>query len=217
MIRKVPLYKILSAIHVVFFTSMLCFGITFLTGSLLALPAFGAAFLIGKDWLYDELDITNSIVRSYFSYFKRMWRLMRFFPIGLLLLLNMVGIWAASKMNLLPYTVVCMAILSILCTIMLYIVGYAVFVAEDFKIYDVILAMFVKPLSIATIFLIMLLAVYFFSGTLAIILFFMGTFFLFVIEVVIFITMLYYLKLTQQLDENEKFAYLVQREDKKEK
>lgn len=217
MIRKVPLYKILSAIHVVFFTSMLCFGITFLTGSLLALPAFGAAFLIGKDWLYDELDITNSIVRSYFSYFKRMWRLMRFFPISLLLLLNMIGIWAASKMNLLPYAVICMAILSILCTMMLYIVGYAVFVAEDFKIYDVILAMFVKPLSIATIFLIMLLAIYFFSGTLAIILFFMGTFFLFVIEVVIFITMLYYLKLTQQLDENEKFAYLVQREDKKEK
>lgn len=217
MIRKVPLYKILSAIHVVFFTSMLCFGITFLTGSLLALPAFGAAFLIGKDWLYDELDITNSIVHSYFSSFKRMWRLMRFFPISLLLLLNMIGIWAASKMNLLPYAVICMAILSILCTMMLFIVGYAVFVAEDFKIYDVILAMFVKPLSIATIFLIMLLAIYFFSGTLAVILFFMGTFFLFVIEVVIFITMLYYLKLTQQLDENEKFAYLVQREDKKEK
>lgn len=210
MIRKAPFYKILSAIHVVFFTSIFCFGIIFLTGTLLMIPALAAAFRIGKDWLYDELDITNSVVKSYFSYFRQSLKLERYVPVNILMLLNMAGIWAASKMEFLIYAVICMVLLGILLTLALYIVGYDTFIGGEFKIYDVALAMFVKPLSIVTILIIMILSMYFFTETMAVILLFMGTFFLFVIEVVIFISMLYYLKLIQHLDEDEKFAYLVQ-------
>lgn len=215
MMKKIPLYQILSAIHVVFFTSLLCFGLTFLSGMLLAIPAFAAAFQIGKDWMYDELDINSSIIRGYLGYFRESLRLLRFLPVSLVMVLNLAGILTATKLQSFIYAVICMAIFALLMTVALYIAGYNTFVSKEFKLLDVVIAMFLKPLTIVTIMIIMVLCTYFFSGTLAVILLLMGTFFLFVIEVVIFITMLYYLKLTKQLDEEDKFAYLVSEKRKK--
>lgn len=215
MIRKAPFYKILSVIHIVFFTSILCFGVIFLTGTLLMLPALGAAFRVGKDLLYDELDVTNSIVALFFRYLKQALHLERFFPVSLMALLNILGIWAAARMENVLYSLVCMVILALLLTLSLYIAGYDTFAGEARSVADVVVAMFLKPLSVVTLLIVMILCVYFFSGTLAAILLFMGTFFLFVTEVVIFITMLYYLKLTEKLDEDDKYAYLVNGKRKK--
>lgn len=209
MMKKIPLYQILCAVHVVFFTSILCFGIVFLTGTLLALPAVAAAFLIGKDWLYDEFDINSSVVKTYFRYFRESLYLLRFIPVSLAMILNLAGIFAAIALQSFAYAAGCMAIFSLLATVIFYIAGYYAFVASRFYLLDAIVAMFLKPLSVVTIMIIMVLCTYFFSGTIALVLLLMGTFFLFVIEVVIFITMLYYLKITKQLDETDKFAYLV--------
>lgn len=209
MIRRAPFYKILSAIHVVFFTSILCFGVICLSGTLLLLPALGAVFRVGKDFLYDELDVTNSIVALFFRYLKQALHLERFFPVSLMVLLNLLGIWAGTRMEKVLYSLACMVILALLLTLALYIAGYDTFAGEARSVADVVVAMFLKPLSVVTILIVMILCIYFFSGTLAAILLFMGTFFLFVIEVVIFITMLYYLKMTDQLDEADKYAHLV--------
>ena len=67
MIRETPIYRILCAIHIVFFTSLLCFGTICLSGTILMVPALGASFLIGKDTLYRKLDITDSIIKTYFK------------------------------------------------------------------------------------------------------------------------------------------------------
>lgn len=215
MIKKVPFYKILSAIHVVFFTSILCFGTVFVTGTLLMIPALAAAFKIGKAVLYDELDITNSIVLMYFRYLKESLRLERFVPVNLIMILNMAGMWAAAGMENTPFLIICLVMLAMLLTVSLYIAGYDTFVDHQFQLADVGVSMFIKPLSVITVLIVMILCIYFFSGVLATVLIFTGTFFLFVLEVVIFVTMLYYLDWTGRLDEEDKFAYLVLRAKKK--
>lgn len=215
MMKKIPFYKILSAVHIVFFTSILCFGIIFLTGTLFLIPALGAAFRIGKMVLYDELDITNSIVRMYFRSVKESLHLEKYVPVNLLMLLNMVGMWAAIRMDAIIYFVICMVILAMLLTLSLYIAGYDTFVGQQFLLEDVGAAMFQKPLSVAAVLIVMILCIYFFSGMLAAILICMGTFFLFVLEVVIFVAMLYHLDWLGKLDEEDKFAYLILRAKKK--
>lgn len=217
MIRKFPLYKILSAIHIVFFTSMLCFGLIFASASILLLPALGAAFAIGKEFLYDDLDITNSIIASYFRYLKQSLRLLRHFGVNIVLLLNLGGMLGAVRMRSLPLSIISLTFFSILLTLSLYMAGYFVFVDETFSVEEVMMAMFLKPLHAVTVMIVMVLCSYFFSGTLAAILFFMGTFFLFVLEVVVFTSMLYYKKFTGKLDEEDAFAYLVNGKKKDQK
>lgn len=209
MIKKAPFYKILSGVHIVFFSSICCFGIVFLSGTLLMIPAFGAAFQLGKDAMYDELDVTNSIVAKFFCYLKDALGLMRFIPINIIMLLNIAGMWVAVKLHMVWILFSCMAIVSLMLTVALYIAGYFVFVQKKFSMTEAVVAMMIKPLSVMTIFAIMILFTYFFSGILVTILMFVGTFFLFVAEIVIFITMLYYRKVSGQLDEEDKFAYLV--------
>ncbi len=77
--------------------------------------------------------------------------------------------------------------------------------------------MLVKPLSVLSIFTAMLLLTYFFSGLVAAVLVLMGTFFLFVIELVIFMTMLKYRQMSGQLDEGDKYAYMLDRRSGREK
>lgn len=209
MIRKVPFYKILSAIHVVFFTSILCFGGIFITGSLLLFPLLGASFRIGRDVLYDDLDVTGSIVGLFFRYLREALHLMKFLPVSLILILNMLGIWASARLGSVWNSLVCMVILAFLTVFALYTAGYDTFVGGKFTLADVAVAMFLKPLSVVSLLILMILCIYFFNSTIGVILLFSGTFFLFVLEVVIFVTMLYYLKITEQLDGEDKYAYLV--------
>ncbi|MDE7477456.1 MAG: hypothetical protein K2M91_05830 [Lachnospiraceae bacterium] len=217
MIKKSVFYKVLSAVHIVFFTSILCFGIMFLSGLLLMLPALCAAFQIGKAAMYDELDITNSIVLSFFRYFKQALCLERFVPVNFIMLLNLAGMYFAANVKSTWMLLACLVIFSLLLTLCLFIAGYATFVENKFLLEEVAVAMLVKPLSVVTVFILMLLLTYFFSGVIAAILVLMGTFFLFVIELVIFMTMLQYRQLSGKLDEGDKYAYMLDRKSNGEK
>ena len=212
MIKKSVFYKILSAVHIVFFTSILCFGIIFLSGSLLMIPSLCAAFHIGKATMYDGLDITDSIVLTFLRYFKKSLGLERFVPVNFIMLLNLAGMYFAADAGLIP---ACLVIFSMLLTLCLYIAGYAVFVDDKFRLEEAAVAMLVKPLSVLSIFTAMLLLTCFFSGMIAAVLVLMGTFFLFVAELVIFLTMLKYRQMSGQLDEGDKFAYMLDRRSDK--
>lgn len=209
MIKKAPFYKILSAVHIVFFSSVFCFGTIFLSFTMLMIPALGAVFQLGKEVLYGKIDITDSIVAKYFRYLKDAMGLMRFVPVNLIMVLNVAGMWVAVKMRIVWILFACLAIVALMLTVGLYIAGYFVFVGKEFSLVEAAVAMLIKPLSLMSIFAIMILFTYFFSGILVTILMFMGTFFLFVAELVIFITMLHYLKALGQLDLEDEFAHLI--------
>ncbi len=215
MIKKSVFYKILSAVHIVFFTSILCFGIIFLSGSLFMIPSLCAAFQIGKAAMYDGLDITDSIVLTFLRYFKKSLGLERFVPVNFIMLLNLAGMYFAADAKSTWIIPACLVIFSMLLTLCLYIAGYAVFVNEKFRLEEAAVAMLVKPLSVLSIFTAMLLLTCFFSGMIAAVLVLMGTFFLFVAELVIFLTMLKYRQMSGQLDEGDKFAYMLDRRSDK--
>lgn len=217
MTRESLFYRIISAIHVVLFTSILAFGMIFLTGNLLMLPILGAVFRIGKDFMEKKLDINDSIVRTFFHYLNKSLRLMRFCPVNLILLLNVAGMLVAVKTEQLIFSIICLILIAFLLVFMLYIAGYYTFVDKKVNLMDVVFCMLFKPQYLIPVFVIMILCTYFASTTLGIILLFTGTFFLFALEVLVFIQMLYYRELTGGLQENDEFYYLIHRSEQKNK
>jgi hypothetical protein len=209
MTRESLFYKILSGIHVVFFTSLLCGGTIFLSGTLLLLPVLGGAFRIGEDVIYKRLNITDSIIRTYFRYLKESLPLLKFLPIHVLLLFNGAAMLIAGRAGNTAYSVLCLVIASFLLVFMLYLAGYHVFAGRKVNAIETAFCMLLKPQLLIPIFAVTVLAGAFFSGVLLVILLFTGTFFLFAVEEVIFIQMLYFKRLTGNLKEEDEFAYLV--------
>lgn len=212
--RESLFYKILSGIHIVFFVSMLTFGITFVTAGILMIPAIAAAFQMGRDQLYKKLDISDSTIGVFFHYLKHTMKLCRFIPINLIFLGNLVAAFATIQLGKTAYAVWFLCAMAFLLVLIFYLAGYYTFVDEKVRLTDLLISMFYKPQFLIPLFSIMVLVVCFFNGTVAAILFFAGAFFAFAVEVVIFIQMLYYRELLGTLDEDEEFIFLVKRKGK---
>lgn len=209
MIRENLYYKILSAIHIVFFTSILCFGTIYITGTLLMIPALAASFLIGRDYLYKKLDVTSSIVKTYVSYLKASMRLLRFLPINLIMILNIVGMIFLAKAEYKLYAVLCLTITALLLLITLYIAGYYAFVSESVDIVEVIMTILLKPQYGLPVFCVIVIALCFVSLALGLILLVCGSFFLFALSILIFISMLHYKKEIGILSLEDEYYHLV--------
>lgn len=202
------LNKTLSAIHVIFFSSILTFGIIFLSLTLLTVPAVCAFFMIGKELIYKEYDITDSLVKKYFSYFKESFKLGRYIPISLIALLNMAGVAAGARLEMITVSVVCLVFSSLLFTVILYLAGYYTFVSKEVTLPEAAICMMYKPGFLIPVIVIMILLLFFFRALIAEILFFVGALPLFVIEVVIMLHTLHYRRLRGMLGD-DKMAYLV--------
>ena len=215
MMRENLFYRILSAIHFVFFTSILCFSTVYLTGTLLMIPAFGATFLIGKDYLYKKLDINSSIVMTYFRYLKAAMKLIKFIPINFIMILNIIGMIFAIRINNVVYSVICLTITVILLLITLYLAGYFAFVDENVDIIEVMMSIILKPQFVFPVFAVLVVAVCFFSFALMLILLVLGSFLLFALSVLIFMTMLYYKKAIGKLSEEDEYYHLINNRSKR--
>jgi membrane protein YdbS with pleckstrin-like domain len=95
----------------------------------------------------------------------------------------------------------------------LYVAGYHTYVDEAVNPVEVLLAMLLKPYFLMPVFAIMVLCVFFFSLLFVILSLLLGAFFLFAVEVTIFIQMLLFKKASRGLEEDE-FEYLLQKRSK---
>ena len=213
MMKSTILNKILYAIHITFFSSILCFGIVFLSGGLLMIPAFAAAFMLGKSIIYKEFDITDSVIKKYLIYFKESLHLMKYVMLNVIILLNMGGVMIGGAYHMEGYTIICLCIVAILLMMVIYLVAYDVFIDKKFTLTEVAVCMLYKPAYMIIIFMLMVLAIFFFSIRMACVLVFSGTVVLFLIELLTFLHMLHYRKLCGKL-EGEKYASLVMGKDK---
>lgn len=216
MIKESAFYKILSAIHIVFFTSILCFGMIYLSAGFLMLPCFAAVYKIGKDYLFKKLDITDSIIRMYFRYFKASIKLMKYFPVNLIMMANIAGMLVTARQDNLLYSILCLTVTAFLLVFVLYIAGYYTFVDERINLIEVMFSVFIRPFLMIPIFIIMVLCIFFFSLAVAIGLLLLGTFFLFAIEVVVYMQILLLKKAFGKLEEDE-YAYLLHKPGKNSK
>lgn len=208
MMKESLLYKVMSAIHTIFFVSILSFGITFLSGTLLMIPSIAAAFVIGRMIIYNEFDINESIIKSFFREFKKALCLLRFLPVNLIMLFNIVGIIVAVKLDMTMYAVLCLVIIAILLTMIFYIAGFYVFIANKMTLVEVAFCMFYKPTLLIPLFSAMVIFIFFFQVLIAGILLVSGFIFIFVIELVVFLHMLYYKQLNG-IEEEGEYAQLV--------
>ncbi len=212
MMKETILNKILNAIHVIFFTSILCFGITFLSGTLLLIPAFSAAFIMGKTLIYKEFDITDSVIKNYFLYMKASMHLMKYIPLNIVLLLNVIGTLGAGVVGMEGYGIICLCIVALILTTIIYLVAYYTFFDKTFSLTEVVICMMYKPTLLGVVFVLFILTMVFFSPLMVTVLFLVGTVPLFLIELVTFLHIMYYKKLRGML-EGERYASLVEKKD----
>lgn len=205
------LYKTLSMIHTIFFLSILCFGTIFLSLTILMVPAFTASFMIGRELIYKEYDVTDSLIKKYFHNLKETLPLLKYAGINLIAALNIGGIFWGIKMEQTIYSVMCLAITAILYTLILYVAGYYTFVDKKFTLVDVFICMMYKPGLMIPVIIAMILLVFFFRMLAVKILLVAGAFPMLVIEVVIFLHTLYYRELRGELQE-DKYAHLVRKD-----
>jgi len=209
MVRENLLYKIMSYIHIVLFVSLGCALTIVLSGSLLLLPSLAAVFKIGREVLYKEADVTDSIVKKYFCCLKDSMKLMKFVGVDLIMLLNIASLYLFAGEQGIGLSVAVLSIAAFLLVFQLYIAGFYVFVRKAFTLEEAAFAMLSRPMFLIPLFAAMVLLLFFFNLTIAIILLFAGAFGIFALEVPVFIQMLGYKKMKGTLDESEKFYYLV--------
>lgn len=164
MIRETPFYKFVSAVHIVFFSSLLCSLTICLSGTILLFPAIGASFYIGRDIIYKKLDISDSIVKTYFVYLKASMKLLRFFSVNTIIVLNIICMVIMANSGHYTYSVICLVITALLLSFMFYIAGYHTFVNEKINLTEVVISMFTKVHLLIMIFIVMILCVMFFQA-----------------------------------------------------
>lgn len=207
--RESVFYKTVSFIHIFFFLSILCFGTIFLSLTILMVPAITAAFMIGKELIYREYDITDSLIKKFFHYLKEALPLMKYVGINLAAALNIAGIFAGIYIGQTGYAIVCLTITAILYALTLYLAGYYTYMERKFSLMDVFICMMYKPGMMFTIVMVMIPVVVFFQAIMAKLLLVIGAFPLLALEVVITLHMLYYRKYKGELTEDDMYAHLV--------
>jgi hypothetical protein len=197
MMKDTLLNRILSAVHIIFFTSILTFATIYLSGSLLLIPALAAAFRIGKGVMDNVLDANSGIVKEYFRGLKNSLTLMRFIPVNLLFFLNIAGMLAAGERIGRAYSIICLVLVAFLLVISMYIAGFYVFMEARVTMGEVALSMFIKPQNLIPVFILMAFFVIFFSIRLLAVLLITGSIFLYASEVMIYLQLRQYKKLKE--------------------
>ncbi len=201
---KFTLTAIMSAIHLVVVLSLVCFGTIILSLGILLIPALTSAFIVGKDVIYKQFDVYDGLVKRFFSGLASEMRMMKYFPLQLLIIIQLIGMYASEKvgMNFLMYLMI--ACISFLLALIVYVITYHIFYTPKPSITEVLIAMFyrvhffllvwVAMLLITTLFSIQLLGIFLLIGTIAVLL----------VETVAFLGVLGFKNLRKELTDEEK-------------
>lgn len=202
--NKVTLTAIMSAIHLIVVLSIVCFGTIFLSLGILLIPALTSAFIVGKDVIYKRYDVYDGLIKRFFKGLTSEIGMMRYFPLQLIILIQLAGMYAAEKvgMNFLMYLMI--ACISFVLTLIVYVVAYHVFYSEKPTVTEVLIAMFyrvhffllvwVAMLLVTTLFRVKLMGVFVLVGTIALLL----------VETVAFLGILGFKNLRKELTAEEK-------------
>ncbi|MBQ8786994.1 MAG: hypothetical protein IJZ61_05115, partial [Oscillospiraceae bacterium] len=202
--NKFTLTALMSAIHLIFVLSIVCFGTIILSLGILLIPALTSAFIVGKDVIYKRYDVYDGLVKRFFSGLASEIRMMRYFPLQLIIIIQLVGMYAAEKvgMNFLMYLMV--ACISFVLTLIVYVITYHIFYNPKPSVTEVLIAMFyrvhffllvwIAMLLITTLSSIKLMGVFLLVGTIAVLL----------VETVAFLGVISFKNLKKELTEEEK-------------
>lgn len=202
--NKVTLTAIMSAIHLIVVLSIVCFGTIFLSLGILLIPALTSAFIVGKDVIYKRYDVYDGLVKRFFKGLTSEIGMMRYFPLQMIILIQLAGMYAAEKvgMNFLMYLMI--ACISFVLTLIVYVVAYHVFYSEKPTVTEVLIAMFYRVHFFLLVWVAMLLVTTLFSVKLMGVFVLVGTIALLLVETVAFLGILGFKNLRKELTAEEK-------------
>ncbi|MBP0954713.1 MAG: hypothetical protein J6M90_03595 [Oscillospiraceae bacterium] len=117
---KQVFYNVLGAVHVVFWLSLLAFGVIYLSLGILLLPVLTSVFTIGKEIIFRQYDITDSVFKRFFGGVKNNMSMLRYFPLQILLILEGAGLYAANMTGMKVIAYFCTALMSLMLTYIIY-------------------------------------------------------------------------------------------------
>lgn len=161
MIKENMFSKVLSGIHLFFWISLMFTLVTVGTGFVLLIPALATLFQIGREFILGEYNVYDSNVKNFF---KGVWskrRLLRFFPIEIMLLLQFAGLFVTAKMGSLILSIVFIATSSLLLAFLLYVCAYSSFFEEEYHYMQVVFSAVTSIQYFLTVWLLCLLAICF--------------------------------------------------------
>lgn len=202
--NKVTLTAIMSAIHLIVVLSIVCFGTIFLSLGILLIPALTSAFIVGKDVIYKRYDVYDGLIKRFFKGLTSEIGMMRYFPLQLIILIQLAGMYAAEKvgMDFLMYLMI--ACISFVLTLIVYVVAYHVFYSEKPTVTEVLIAMFYRVHFFLLVWVAMLLVTTLFSVKLMGVFVLVGTIALLLVETVAFLGILGFKNLRKELTAEEK-------------
>lgn len=155
--NKFTLNGIMSVIHLIIVLSIVCFGTIILSLGILLIPALTSAFIIGKDVIYKRFDVYDSLVKRFFSGVRSQIGMMRYFPVQLIILIQLAGMYAAEKTGMEFLMYILIACISFLLTLIVYIITYHVFYESGPDVIHVLVAMFYRVHYVLLVWAVMLL------------------------------------------------------------
>jgi len=202
--NKVTLTAIMSAIHLIVVLSIVCFGTIFLSLGILLIPALTSAFIVGKDVIYKRYDVYDGLIKRFFKGLISEIGMMRYFPLQLLIIIQLVGMYATEKvgMNYLVYLMI--ACISFVLTLIVYVVTYHIFYSETPTLTEVIIAMFYRVHFFLLVWVAMLLITALFGVKLVGVFMLVGTIVVLLVETVAFLGILGFKNLKKELTNEEK-------------
>lgn len=201
--KNTKLFVVFSAIHLIFFLSILCIGTIYLTLGVLAIPSVTAAFRIGRDLIYREFDIYDGLVERFFRELKKELHMLRYMPLELLLILQLVGNMAAQRTGMMFLQYILVASTAFILTFLVYIIAFHIFLSERPKIFDVLIVMFYKIRYMMIIYFLMVLGICLISIQILFAFLFMGAILFLAVEVVAFLDIMCYKRICGTISENE--------------
>lgn len=202
--NKVTLTAIMSAIHLIVVLSIVCFGTIFLSLGILLIPALTSAFIVGEDVIYKRYDVYDGLIKRFFKGLTSEIGMMRYFPLQLIILIQLAGMYAAEKvgMDFLMYLMI--ACISFVLTLIVYVIAYHVFYSEKPTVTEVLIAMFYRVHFFLLVWVAMLLVTTLFSVKLMGVFVLVGTIALLLVETVAFLGILGFKNLRKELTAEEK-------------
>lgn len=202
--NKFTLSGIMAAIHLIVILSLVCFGTMTLTLGILFIPSLTSAFIVGKDVIYKRFDVHDGLVRRFFDGVRDNIKMMKYFPMQLLILVQLVGIYAAEKtgMQFLAYLmIVC---ISFVLTLIIYVITYHVFYKEYPTVTETLIAMFYRVYYFVIVWVAMILVTTMFSLKVLGVMLLIGTVAILLVEAVAFLGVIGFKKLKKELTDEEK-------------
>ncbi|MBQ7991204.1 MAG: hypothetical protein IJ251_09180 [Oscillospiraceae bacterium] len=156
--KRSAFYNVMNYIHVFFWLSFFAFLTIYLTLGILLIPSLMSVFTVGREVIFGEYDMTDSIIKRFFGGVKANLGMMRYFPLQIIFCLEAVGVYAGNMAGMKVISYICTAIMGLIITYLIYVCLCRIHFEKKCDLISVAVVMIYSLPYMLTIWLLMTLA-----------------------------------------------------------